>query len=102
MFISGIAQLFVFASLNTYCVDVMQKRSSEVMGANYAVRYVIAAVGSATCIPLIDVIGVGWTNTISAFLLFVGFGILLLTIRWGEYLRTESKFAKFCDRINAP
>lgn len=32
MFLQGIAQLFCFPSLNTYCLDVMQKRSSEVVG----------------------------------------------------------------------
>jgi MFS family permease len=32
MFLQGVAQLFCFPSLNTYCLDVMQGRSSEVIG----------------------------------------------------------------------
>ena len=32
MFIQGVAQLFCFPSLNTYCLDVMQRRSAEVVG----------------------------------------------------------------------
>jgi MFS family permease len=32
MFIQGVAQLFCFPSLNTYCLDVMQKQSGEVVG----------------------------------------------------------------------
>jgi len=32
MFLQGVAQLFCFPSLNTYCLDVMQGRSSEVVG----------------------------------------------------------------------
>ena len=32
MFVQGVAQLFCFPSLNTYCLDVMQKRSAEVVG----------------------------------------------------------------------
>jgi MFS family permease len=32
MFLQGIAQLFCFPSLNTYCLDVMQKNSGEVIG----------------------------------------------------------------------
>jgi len=32
MFIQGVAQLFCFPSLNTYCLDVMQSRSGEVVG----------------------------------------------------------------------
>lgn len=40
MFVQGVAQLFCFPSLNTYCLDVMQQRSSEVVGMlsfNYAI-----------------------------------------------------------------
>lgn len=32
MFLQGVAQLFCFPSLNTYCLDVMQARSAEVVG----------------------------------------------------------------------
>jgi MFS family permease len=32
MFLQGFAQLFCFPSLNTYCLDVMQKHSGEVIG----------------------------------------------------------------------
>lgn len=66
MFIQGVAQLFCFPSLNTYCLDVMQSRSADVVAGNYVIRYVFAAAGSAACLPLIDIIGVGWFSTISA------------------------------------
>jgi MFS family permease len=36
MFLQGVAQLFCFPSLNTYCLDVMPGRSSEVMGKSLA------------------------------------------------------------------
>jgi hypothetical protein len=32
MFLQGIAQLFCFPALNTYCLDVNQKRSAETVG----------------------------------------------------------------------
>jgi MFS family permease len=32
MFLQGVAQLFCFPSLNTYCVDVMQGKGGEVIG----------------------------------------------------------------------
>ena len=66
MFIQGVAQLFCFPSLNTYCIDVMQSKSAEVVAGNYVIRYVFAAAGSAACLPAIDKIGVGWFSTISA------------------------------------
>lgn len=36
MFLQGIAQLFCFPSLNTYCLDVMQNNSAEVIAGNYS------------------------------------------------------------------
>ncbi|KAJ4287553.1 hypothetical protein N0V90_012256 [Kalmusia sp. IMI 367209] len=71
MFLQGVAQLFCFPSLNTYCLDVMQTRSAEVVAGNYAVRYLFAAAGSAVCLPAVRKIGVGWFSTISAGFLVV-------------------------------
>lgn len=38
MFCQGVAQLFCFPSLNTYCLDVMQANSAEVIAGNYMLR----------------------------------------------------------------
>ena len=87
MFVQGAAQTFCFASINTYCIDVMQKRSSEVVAGNYAMRYMFAAAGSAACLPVIEKIGVGWFSTISAaFLLLAAFGTWAVTL-WGRKWR---------------
>lgn len=72
MFLQGVAQLFCFPSLNTYCLDVMQSRSSEVVAGNYFIRYLFGAVGSAVVLPIIQAIGVGWFSTISALFVAVG------------------------------
>jgi MFS family permease len=37
MFLQGVAQLFCFPSLNTYCLDVMQGRSAEVIGKSSSI-----------------------------------------------------------------
>ena len=89
MFIQGVAQLFCFPSLNTYCVDVMQAkgRSAEVVAGNYMIRYVFAAAGSAVCLPAIEAIGVGWFSTISAILLVLSAATLWATTIWGERWR---------------
>lgn len=89
LFFNGIAQLVVFASLNTYCVDVLQSRSTEVIGANYAMRYVFAAAASSSVLPLIDRIGVGWATTISAGLLVMSGFLTWLTIWKGETWRVR-------------
>ncbi|KAF1811055.1 MFS general substrate transporter [Eremomyces bilateralis CBS 781.70] len=84
MFIQGVAQLFCFPSLNTYCLDVVQERSAEVVAANFMLRYFFAALGTATCLPSIQKIGVGWVSTIcAAFLVLVTVLTHAVTI-WGR------------------
>jgi hypothetical protein len=84
MFIQGVAQLFCFPSLNTYCLDVMQKRSSEVVAGNYMLRYLFAATGTAACLPAVEAIGVGWFSTISAAFLVVSAGLTWTVTIWGR------------------
>lgn len=91
MFIQGIAQLFCFPSLNTYCLDVMQSkgRSAEVVASNYMIRYLFGAAGSAVVLPAVDQIGVGWFSTISALFLAACAGTILLTTWYGEAWRDK-------------
>lgn len=87
MFIQGVAQLFCFPSLNTYCLDVMQNQSAEVIAGNYMVRYLFAALGTATVLPATEKIGVGWFSTISAGFLVAGAAMVVCNIMWGKGLR---------------
>jgi MFS family permease len=89
LFLQGIAQLFCFPSLNTYCLDVMQSRSGEVVAGNYMVRYLFGAVGTAVCLPAIEKIGVGWFSTISALLLVVATLATCVEIRYGKSWREK-------------
>lgn len=102
MFLQGVAQLFCFPSLNTYCLDVMQGRSAEVVGmclhsfpsgvmlmltlaaGNYFMRYMFAAGGSAVVLPAVRAIGVGWFSTISALFLICGAGATYVTALYGK------------------
>ncbi|KAF2800480.1 MFS general substrate transporter [Melanomma pulvis-pyrius CBS 109.77] len=87
MFLQGVAQLFCFPSLNTYCLDVMQGRSAEVVAGNYMVRYMFAAAGSAACLPAVRKIGVGWFSTISALFLVVATIATYITTLYGKEWR---------------
>lgn len=91
MFAQGVAQLFCFPSLNTYCLDVMQSkgRSAEVVAGNYMVRYFFAAAGSAAVLPAIEKIGVGWFSTISCGFLIFSAGLVMLTTIYGERWRIK-------------
>lgn len=89
MFIQGVAQLFCFPSLNTYCLDVMQSKSAESIAGNYVFRYMFAAAGTAVVLPAVERIGVGWFSTISAGFLVVSTVGLCAAIRWGKGWRDE-------------
>lgn len=84
MFLQGVAQLFCFPSLNTYCLDVMQANGAEVIAGNYLIRYLFAALGSATVLPAVEKIGVGWFSTISAGFLLVSSLATGAAVIWGR------------------
>jgi len=87
LFFDGVGLMFVLTPTNTYCVDVMQHRSAEVIATINCVRYVFSAAASAFVLPMIDAIGVGWTNTFSAFIVWIGAALTLFVIRYGERIR---------------
>lgn len=90
MFFSGVAQTFIFPATNTYCVDSMPEIGGDGIGSSYFSRYLAAAIASATCLKSIENIGVGWSCTISAFVLWTGFLGAIVLIKWGEKLRVNS------------
>lgn len=94
MFLQGVAQLFCFPSLNTYCLDVMQGRSSEVVAGNYMLRYLFAAAGSAACLPAVEAIGIGGFSTISAGFLCVSSLLTWAVTVWGKGWREDILAAK--------
>ena len=102
MFIQGVAQLFCFPSLNTYCLDVMQSkgRSSEVIAGNYMIRYIFAAAASGCVLPAIEKIGVGWFSTISCGFLLLSTASVILTTIYGENWRLAVDGKKTERKLN--
>ncbi|KAK6838645.1 hypothetical protein RU639_000276 [Aspergillus parasiticus] len=96
MFLQGVAQLFCFPSINTYCLDVMHDkgRSAEVIAGNYLFRYVFAALGTGVVLPATKAMGVGWFNTVSALFLVIAGGLVWLTAEYGPKWREaiDSKY----------
>jgi hypothetical protein len=87
LFVQGVAQLFCFPSLNTYCLDVMQGRGAEVIAGNYFVRYLFACAATACVLPAVEAIGVGWFSTITAVFLVLSTAAIQATIWWGKSWR---------------
>ncbi|KAI1303315.1 major facilitator superfamily domain-containing protein [Xylaria venustula] len=89
LFVQGLAQLFCFPSLNTYCLDVMSGRGAEVIAGNYAIRYLFGCIATAVVLPAIESIGVGWFSTISTLFLLVGATCTYIATRYGEKWRNS-------------
>ncbi|KAK6454670.1 A Q resistance [Scheffersomyces xylosifermentans] len=90
MFLSGIAQTCIFPAINTYCVDSMPEIGGDGIASSYFSRYLAGGVASATCLRSVQNIGVGWSCTISAFTLWLGFGLALYLIYFGESVREKA------------
>lgn len=87
MFLCGVAQVCIFPAVNVYCVDSMPHIGGLAIASSYFTRYLAAAIASATCLRSVERIGVGWTCTISAFVLWSGFGCALVLVHFGERMR---------------
>lgn len=90
MFLSGVSQTSIFPAVNTYCLDSMPELHGDGIASSYFSRFMAAAVGSATCLRSIEHIGVGWSCTISALILWLCAGLNFVLIFWGEGIRLNS------------
>lgn len=75
--------LVAFASLNTYCAEVLPKQRAEVIASKYMVQYTFSAVGSAAIVPLIDAIGVGLAGTIGVVFALAAGVLTFVTANYG-------------------
>ncbi|KAL0944825.1 MFS transporter [Colletotrichum truncatum] len=92
MFAQGVAQMVCFPCLNSYCLDVFRDRAAEVMAGNYFIRYVLAAVATAVCLPGVQGIGVGWFSTVSAlFVVISSIGVCCIVIYGTESTKKTEK-----------
>jgi len=71
----------------SYVVDILHSRSAEAVAVNNGFRHTLLSFAISGIIPMIDAYGVMVTNTVSAVVAWLGFGLLWLTIQYGESLR---------------
>ncbi|TFK82583.1 MFS general substrate transporter [Polyporus arcularius HHB13444] len=87
LFMNGIGIDFTLTPLSSYYVDILHSRSAQTMAAAASVRALIIAFTTAGFLPLINKIGVFATDALFAVIAWLGFGLLLLTIRYGDRMR---------------
>jgi len=87
LFISGFGMDTVLPSIAAYLVDLMHSRSAEVLAAHQSFRAIFIAIAITMIFPMIETYGLVFTNTVSALLSWLGFGLIWFTIKYGERLR---------------
>jgi len=87
LFFNGFGVDYVLSPSASYVVDIVHSRSAESMAVNVGFRSFILAVATTAILPSIDRIGVVATNAISAGLVWIGFGMLLAVIHYGDRMR---------------
>ncbi|EIM82270.1 MFS general substrate transporter [Stereum hirsutum FP-91666 SS1] len=73
LFVNGIGLDLVLGPAGAYFVDVMHEQSAQVMAGNAAIRNALNAIGISVLLPLIQKIGVLWTDVLTAILAWLGF-----------------------------
>ncbi|KAG2348032.1 MFS general substrate transporter [Suillus weaverae] len=87
LFMNGIGVDFVLTPIGSYNVDVLQSRSAEVIAAVTAFRAIILAPVTAAVLPSIEMLGLVATNGIATMIAILGYGLIVLTIRYGDRMR---------------
>ncbi|KAI0760807.1 MFS general substrate transporter [Fomes fomentarius] len=87
MFLNGIGVDLTLTPASAYYVDILHSKSAETMAASGAFRTLITALITTVMLPLINTIGVTATDTLFALFAWAGFGLILLTIWYGDRMR---------------
>jgi len=87
-FINGIGVDIVLSPSAVYNVDVMRSRGAEVVAANTSIRAFMLSFSVAAVLPLINKYGIAMTNGLLAVMAWIGAGFLVLTIRYGNQMRS--------------
>ncbi|KAJ6531870.1 major facilitator superfamily domain-containing protein [Mycena capillaripes] len=87
LFFNGLGVDMVLNPIGTYSVDIFLSRSAEGIAANKGLRSILVSLGIAGIMPAINHLGIVVTHTLAAMLAWLGLGILLFTIRYGQQMR---------------
>ncbi|KAF2090364.1 MFS general substrate transporter [Saccharata proteae CBS 121410] len=85
----GFALILIFMAPNTYLVDVYTRHAASAMAANTVLRSVFAAFVPLGGQEMYAKLGLGWGNSLLAFVSIVLIPIPVLFVRYGERLRTK-------------
>lgn len=91
MVINGFCQCMCLPSLNSYNIDSMPGRVPDAVANSYVFRFLFSAIANGTILPQIEALGIGWTCTITSFILAAGGCSCVVLIMIGGRLRSSNE-----------
>lgn len=88
----GVGMLGAFMCLNTYLVDAFTRYAASALAANTILRSVLGAVFPLFGLQMYGALGLGWGNSLLAFLSIGLIPIPFFFYWYGERIRTHPKF----------
>jgi MFS family permease len=85
----GIGNIAVFMCISTYLVDAYTLYAASALAANTVIRSVMGAVLPLAGQKMYQTLGLGWGNSLLAFVSIATLPIPWVIITWGERLRTK-------------
>ncbi|KAI1761168.1 bicyclomycin resistance protein [Hypoxylon sp. FL1150] len=87
--IVGIGNIVVFIIIQMYLVDTFTIYAASAIACNMVVRSLAGAVLPLAGLPMYSKLGIGWGNSLLAFIAVALFPVSLLIIKYGESLRNR-------------
>ncbi|KAJ5551512.1 hypothetical protein N7535_000542 [Penicillium sp. DV-2018c] len=88
----AIGLMAVFMSTSTYLVDSYLRYAASVTAANTALRSLLGALLPLAGPSMYDSLGLGWGNSLLAFISLAMCGVPFLFWKYGEMIRTHPRF----------
>ncbi|TLD26513.1 hypothetical protein PspLS_05227 [Pyricularia sp. CBS 133598] len=89
MGVIGVANILLFMSVTMYLIDAFDMYAASAMAANTVIRSVAGAVLPLAAPAMYATLGLGWGNSLLAFIALAMMPVPFLIQRYGEYLRTR-------------
>jgi MFS family permease len=92
--ILGFGMMGIFMSVQTYLIDSYTAHAASVTAANAVLRSILGALLPLCGLQLYEAIGLGWGNTLLAFIALFFAPVPWIFFRYGKRIRTSTKLRK--------
>ncbi|KAH7037040.1 major facilitator superfamily domain-containing protein [Microdochium trichocladiopsis] len=91
LFIIGVGNILCFMTVSVYLVDAYERYAASALAANTVFRSIAGAVLPLCALDMYRALGLGWGNSLLAFIAIAFLPAPFLILRFGERLRMKFK-----------